>query len=69
MDVIEKEMFKTFLRFLKENKLMKTYKDNLYDYVKNISIKNMKQLTSIFKNISSDITMAYIRIESIWKTL
>lgn len=39
MDVIEKEMFKTFLRFLKENKLMETYKDNLYDYVKKHNYK------------------------------
>ena len=39
MDVIEKEIFKTFLRFLKENKLMKTYKDNLYDYVKKRNYK------------------------------
>ena len=42
MDVIEKEIFKTFLRFLKENKLMKTYKDNLYDYVKKRNYKAYK---------------------------
>lgn len=34
MNANEKRIFKTFLRFLKENKLMKTYEDNLYDYVK-----------------------------------
>ena len=33
MDENEKRIFRTFLRFLKENKLMKTYEDNLYDYI------------------------------------
>lgn len=36
---------------------MKTYEDNLYDYVTNISIKNIKRLTSTYKNISSDLTV------------
>lgn len=57
MNANEKRIFKAFLRFLKENKLMKTYEDNLYDYVKNITIKNIKRLTSIYKNISSDLTV------------
>ncbi len=34
MDENEKRIFRVFLRFLKENKLMKTYEYNLYDYVK-----------------------------------
>lgn len=33
MNANEKRIFKAFLRFLKENKLMKTYEDNLYDYI------------------------------------
>ena len=33
MDENEKRIFRTFLRFLKENKLMKPYEDNLYDYI------------------------------------
>ena len=33
MDENEKRIFRTFLRFSKENKLMKTYEDNLYDYI------------------------------------
>lgn len=36
---------------------MKTYEDNIYDYVKNITIKNIKRLTSTYKNISSDLTV------------
>ena len=39
MNANEKRIFKTFLRFLKENKLMKTYEDNLYDYVKKHNYK------------------------------
>lgn len=39
MDENEKRIFRTFLRFLKENKLMKTYEDNLYDYVKKHNYK------------------------------
>lgn len=33
MDKNEERIFRTFLRFLKENKLMKTYEDNLYDFI------------------------------------
>ena len=33
MDKNEERIFRTFLRFLKENKLMKTYEDNLYYFI------------------------------------
>lgn len=43
MNANEKRIFKAFLRFLKENKLMKTYEDNLYDYVKKHNYKEYKK--------------------------
>lgn len=43
MNANEKRIFKTFLRFLKENKLMKTYEDNLYDYVTKHKYKEYKK--------------------------
>ena len=43
MDENEKRIFRVFLRFLKENKLMKTYEDNLYDYVKKHRYKEYKK--------------------------
>ena len=43
MDENEKRIFRTFLRFLKENKLMKTYEDNLYDYVTKYKYKEYKK--------------------------
>ena len=43
MNENEKRIFKAFLRFLKENKLMKTYEDNLYDYVKKHNYKEYKK--------------------------
>ena len=42
MDENEKRIFRAFLRFLKENKLMKTYEDNLYDYVKKHNYEEYK---------------------------
>lgn len=43
MNANEKRIFKAFLRFLKENKLMKTYEDNLYDYVTKHKYKEYKK--------------------------
>lgn len=44
MNENEKRIFKIFLRFLKENKLMKTYEDNLYDYVKKHNYEQYEML-------------------------
>ena len=44
MNANEKRIFKAFLRFLKENKLMKTYEDNLYDYVTKHKYKEYKKV-------------------------
>lgn len=38
-----RRIFRVFLRFLKENKLMKTYEDNLYDYVKKHNYEEYKK--------------------------
>lgn len=78
MNENEKRIFKTFLRFLKENKLMKTYEDNLYDYVKKHNYEEYKKAnfniqeyifrfnSQFYKNVYS-IDAFFIRCSMMWK--
>lgn len=80
MNANEKRIFKTFLRFLKENKLMKTYEDNLYDYVKKYRYEEYKKANfniqeyifrynnEFFNNVYS-IDSFFIKCSMVWDNI
>ena len=67
MDENEKRIFRTFLRFLKENKLMKTYEDNYSGVPKYIVTQHLNTRYNVYsKPWDLSITFLERGSEMIW---